>query len=531
MANARKRSIWPWLIFCIILCGVVVLAIYLNNSATEETAEKINNTINIDNGDLKINWDRYPTYDIELTETLEITKPGTYHLTGELNDGMINLDIKNTVAKLILDNVLIKNSSGPAIYCQDGEDLVIELVGNNYLEDAATYDSFYDPNIDGVLYSNADLTLSGDGSLIVNANYQDAIVSKDDLKINGGTYNIAAIDDGIRGNDSVYIVDGDITIEAGADAIKTNNEEDVDKGFILAEKGEFNLTSTAKAIKASKSILINDGNFTINSKDDAIHSNNYVGITGGNFNITSGDDGIHADRELIVDNGTIKITKAYEGLEAQAITINGGNLDLTTLDDGINAGGGADESANNRPGANPFKSDENCVLSINGGDIYINASGDGVDSNGYLYFNDGKTVVDGPTNDGNGALDAGVQISFNGGEVVAVGASGMAEGLGEKSNLCNLSIYFSSTNPAGTKVTIKNSSDEVILEHTSAKSFNHLAAGTGKLIPGETYTIYLDGKEYQEFSISTVTTTIGNSNSGPGPNQNTEPNRKMLPHM
>ncbi len=525
MIGARKRSIWPWLIFLIILCGVIVLAIIMNKDATKETAEKITSGINIDNGDQKINWDRYPTYDIELTESLEITEPGTYHLTGELNDGMVNLNIKNTVARLILDNVLIKNSSGPAIYCEEGEDLIIELVGNNYLEDGATYASNIDSNVDGVLYSNADLTMKGDGSLIINANYQDAIVGKDDLKINGGTYNIAAVDDGVRGNDSVYIVDGDLTISSGADAIKTENIEQVDKGFVLIENGDFNLTSTAKSIKASKSILTRGGNYVINSRDDAIHSDSYVGITNGTFDISSGDDGIHANSELIIDGGTISVSKAYEGLEAQVVTINDGQIKLTTNDDGINAGGGADESANNRPGANQFNADENCILSINGGDIYINSSGDGVDSNGYLYFNGGKVVVDGPTNDGNGALDAGVQISFNGGEVVAVGASGMAESLGEKSNQCNISVFFSTTNPAGTKITIKNSNDETVLEHTSTKSFNHLAAGTSKFIPGETYTIYLDDKEYQSFSISTVTTTIGNSK------QNQNPNSKMLPHM
>lgn len=519
MVRARTRSIWQWIILGIIIIGVTVAAVFLNNTAEDKTAEKITGAIDVDNGDLKINWDRYPTYEIELTDSLEITEAGTYHITGELNDGSINLNIKNTVAKLILDNVLIKNSSGPAIYCQDGEDLVIELVGNNYLEDGASYATSYDEEVTGVLYSNADLTFNGDGSLIVESNYQDAIVGKDDVKINGGTYNIAAIDDGIRGNDSVYIIDGDVTVTAGADAVKTLNETDLGKGFILVEKGTFDLNSVSKGIKATNSILIHDGAFEIASKDDSVHSNNYVGITGGNITITSGDDGIHADKELIIDNGTIDINKAYEGLEAQIVTINDGSLNLATIDDGINAGGGADGSANNRPGANPFKTDENCTLTINGGDVYINSGGDGVDSNGYLYFNGGNVIVDGPTNDGNGALDAGVQISFNGGEVIAIGASGMAESLGEKSGICNISIYFSSTQTAGTEVKLKDSNDNVILEHTSAKTFSHLAAGSEKLIPGETYTIYLDGEVYDKFTISTVTTTIGNSRA----NQNMTP--------
>ena len=517
-----------WVILLVIIISVVTTTIIMNNEHTNNNATKVTSTIETDNGDLKINWNKYPTTDIELSETLNITDSGIYHLTGTLKDGYINISAQsNDVVKLILDGVNIENKTGPAIVCNSIDDLVIELVGQNTLKDDVNYSSAYDTEVTGAIFSKADLTFQGDGVLDITANYQDAIVSKDDLKFNSGTYNITANDDGIRGTDSVYIINGDYTISSGADSIKSTNETDSGKGFVLIEGGNFNITAGAKGIKAINSIMIQDGNLAINTRDDSIHSNNYIGIIDGKINIFAGDDAIHADRELIIDGGEITVAKAYEGLEAQVITINNGKIELTTNDDGINAGGGADSSSTNRPGANPFNADENCILSINGGDIHINAAGDGVDSNGWLYFNGGTVIVDGPTNNGNGALDAGMGIIMSDGEVLAIGASGMAETLGSSSSVFNASIYLDTAASAKTVIEIKDVNNETIIKHTSAKSFNHIAVGSTKFTLGETYTLYLDGDKYTTFTISGITTTVGNTNATTGqPPTMQEPGRR-----
>ncbi|MBQ9018445.1 carbohydrate-binding domain-containing protein [Candidatus Saccharibacteria bacterium] len=499
--------------FGAIALATIITVVALNITHTGNGSDKIEGTITTDNGDLKINWGRYPTYDIELADTYTITSSGTYHLAGTITDGavIVNADAEAKV-RIILDNVTIKNTSGPAIACYNADDLVIELIGENSLSDGDSYFADYDEDVTGAIYSKSDLTFQGDGTLNLTASYQDGIVAKDDLKFNSGTYIIDAVDDGIRGKDSVYIVDGNFTIRASGDTIKSTNETTSGKGFVLIEKGTFALNSGAKGIKAINSILIYSGDFNITSIDDTIHSNNYVGIMDGNFTLNSNDDGMHADKELIIDGGNIKIAKSYEGIEAQAITINGGDISVTSSDDGLNAGGGADSSATNRQGAGAFDVDTSCILAINGGNLYVNAGGDGVDSNGYLYFNGGTVIVDGPTNNGNGALDAGAGIVQNGGTVIAVGASGMAETLGSSSSVYNVSIYFTSTNAAGTTVTIKNSAGEAIISHTSAKTFNHMSVGTPNFKQGETYTVYINGNEYQSFTVSSTTTTVGNSN-------------------
>ena len=509
--RGKRKFDWRWLVAGVALVGLVATAIALNVNHVDDTVSKITNTVDVDNGDLKINWERYQTVDVALEESLTITESGTYHLTGSLEGG-ITINAGVSEVRLILDNVTINNPTGPAIACYNAEDLVIELVGQNTLTSGSSYDA--DSDVDGVIYSKADLAFTGEGMLNVTSEYQDAIVGKDDVVFRGGVYNINSADDGIRGKDSVYITGGEFTITATADAIKSTNTDNFGKGFVMVEGGKFNLTAGDKGLNAVKTIIVYGGDFTIAAQDDAVHSDSYIGIVGGDLKITAGDDGMHTDRELIIDGGTIEVVKAYEGLEGQVITINNGTITVTASDDGLNAGGGADSSAttNTRGGMDAFAADENCALTINGGSVYVNSGGDGVDSNGYLYFNGGTTIVDGPTNNGNGALDSGLGIKMAGGTVIAVGASGMAETLGADSGVCNLSVYFTTMQAAGTVIEVRNSASEVVLSHTAAKTFNHLAAGSEALVPGETYTIYINGAEYQTFTISTVTTTIGNGN-------------------
>ncbi|MBR2753622.1 carbohydrate-binding domain-containing protein [Candidatus Saccharibacteria bacterium] len=514
-----------WLILFVIIVSAVCTTIYLNQNHSNDTITE--EYLDVDNGDQKINWDKYPTTDIRLTETITLSTSGTYHVTGSLDDGSIIINNSQSIIRLILDNVFIKNNDGPAIIDKAGDELVIELVGENTLEDSDSYSESYEEDVTGAIYSKADLTIGGEGTLNITANYQDAIIGKDDLKFSGGTYNIAANDDGIRGKDSIYITGGNFFIESTADAIKTTNETDAGKGFILIENGSFNISALGKGIKSVKNILINGGNYDIESYDDAIHSDNYISVSGGNININSKDDGIHANQKLIIDGGEINTSDAYEGLEAQVVTINDGKIRLNTIDDGINTGGGADESSKNRQGANIFDSDENCVLTINGGDIYINSSGDGLDSNGWLYINGGKTIVDGPTNNGNGALDAGAGIVMNGGTVLAVGASGMAESLGSNSSIFNASIYLDSAQSSGTLIEIKNSANDTIFEYTPTKTFSHIAIGLPEFKFGETYTIYLNGEEYQSFTISENTTMVGRDlNQQMMPNSNSRPAKR-----
>lgn len=298
------------IIGAMLFAGVFGAAIMLNNTCNQHDSGNFSGTLDIDNGDEKINWSRFESFEVELkNETVSITKSGVYHLVGSLTDQNITVNVIDGKVKLILDGVTIQNSTGPAIYCQAADDLVIELVGENSLSDGKTYAANYDEDVSGVIYSKSDLTFKGDGLLILAANYQDGIIGKDDVKFSSGTYNITAFDDGIRGKDSVYIKDGNFTINAKGDGIKSTNDTRAGKGFILIEGGNVYVASSVEGLEA-RNIYIAGGNLNITASDDGINVSNSRGIlefAGGKTYINASGDGIDSNGYVHFGGGTIII--------------------------------------------------------------------------------------------------------------------------------------------------------------------------------------------------------------------------------
>ena len=196
-----------------------------------------------------------------------ITDGGTYVLSGSLEDGQIVVDLleKDTV-RLVLNGVQITYSNGPVINVKNAGKAVISLEEGmeNTLVDGESYvleEGSDEPN--GTLFSKDDLVINGTGTLNIQANYQDAIVSKDSLKIVEGNIVVDAVDDGIRGKDMVAIKDGNITITSGGEGIKATNTEDTTLGFVYIENGTFNMTTKSDGIQAETDLGIIDGTFNI----------------------------------------------------------------------------------------------------------------------------------------------------------------------------------------------------------------------------------------------------------------------------
>lgn len=559
MINRKKFIIVGSFVLIVSFC----LGYYLireKETSSNLTTNNIDSDVNTDDGDQDIVWSNYENREIVLTSSINITEAGVYNLSGTIKDGLITVDTDSNV-KLNFNDVSITNSDGPAIYVKNALDVVINISGENYLEDGGDYSTYTE--VDGVVFSHDDLTLEGNGSLEIKANYMDGLVSKDDLKIVSGNYIINSNDDAIRGKDSVYILDGNFNINALGDGIKSTNDTDSEKGFIkilggnfkieatldgvqsenklIIENGEFDVTTgggsgnsssasnswgswgrgsmqsssteSAKGFKAVDNLVIKSGTYNFNTSDDSIHSNNYVGISGGGINISSGDDGIHADYELIIDDGAIKIEKSYEGIESAKITINGGDIDLVALDDGINIAGGNDASATNRPGENSYTNSDN-ILTINAGVIYIDATGDGIDVNGSAYINGGSIRVDGPTNSGNGALDYDRVFAVNGGTLIAAGESGMAQSVTNESSQYNVIIYFSNSYSNGDTVTIVDDNNNEIMTYSSNKSYSSLVFSASELISNTKYTIKVNDEIYETFTTTSKSMTVGNHKGG-----------------
>ncbi len=480
-----------------------------------------------------------------------ITSAGTYRISGTLDDGQIIVDTQDEeTVYLVLDGVDITSSTSAPIYVSNAEKTVITLADGteNAVTDGASY-VFEDADSDepdAAVFSEDDLTINGGGSLTVNANYNNGITSKDDLKITGGTITVNAVNDGIKGRDSIAVLDGTITVNAGGDGLQSNNDEDAEKGYIAIEGGIFditagldgiqaqtnlmisggeltivagggsidssggsawggpgmdgnpnNITESAKGLKAGVNLSITDGVIQIDSLDDAIHSNDSIVISGGDVQLASGDDGIHADAVLTINGGDLNITRSYEGLESVVITINDGMIHLTASDDGINASSGndgAEAGAQPMRGAGPggFESGDN-YLYINGGYIVVNANGDGVDVNGSIEMTAGTVIVNGPTNDGNGPLDYLGAFNISGGYLVAVGSAGMAQAPSTTSNQYSVMYNFTSPQAAGTMVHIETESGQDVLTFVPAKQYQSVLLSSRELESGSTYVVFSGG--------------------------------------
>ena len=201
---------------------------------------------------------------------------------------------------------------------------------------------------------------------------------------------------------------------------------------------------------------------------------------------------MHADTSLGVTGGILTITRSYEGLEATDIVIAGGVISLFATDDGLNAAGGNDGSAmGGRPGQGNFTGGVG-TLSITGGYLVMDAAGDGLDSNGTLTVTGGVTLVSGPTNSGNGALDYGSAASVSGGVVVALGAAGMATGFTAAENQGAI-LTTLSPGVGGQSFALCDSDGNVIVSFTPSKSYSSAVITAPGIRDNGSYTIVVGG--------------------------------------
>ena len=517
-------------------------------------------------------------------QTVTITAEGTYIFSGTLSEGQIVVDADNAKVQIVFDNVDITCASSAAVYVKSAEKVFVTLAegSQNTLRNTDEYVAIDDNNIDAVIFAKSDLTLNGTGSLTIVSAEGHGIVSKDDLKMTGGTYDITAAGHALSGKDSVRIADGTFILTAEKDGIHAENADDEEKGYIYIADGDFTITSdgdgmdasnivqiedgtlditagggaanslkthesdvpgggmpqngekpdgesmpqmgekpdgenmpqdtttdesgtSTKGIKAGGGMYLNGGTYQIDSADDSIHSNANITIADGTYTLATGDDGVHADDALIVNGDTITVTESYEGLEGLTVTINDGTIDITASDDGINTAGGTDQSGFGTFGDH-FKgmdsaddeteetTDKEMWMELNGGYIHILAGGDGVDSNGNLTINGGEIYIDGPSDNGNSAIDYGDRSSayVNGGMLVAIGSSGMAEGMSDSSKQEVLMVKLGEQMEAG-DVELTDNEGNVIVSYTALKSYDCVIISTAEVESGATYTLTTSG--------------------------------------
>lgn len=482
---------------------------------------------------------------------LRITSGGTYTLSGNKKDTMILVNVGDSDVQLILDGITVQNSAGPALYIQSADKVTVTLNAGtvNTFSDGASYsidDGGSAP--DAAIFSRADLTINGTGTLVVNGNYKHGIVSKDDLIISSGTLQVTANNVGLNGKDCVKINSGNIEINAGSDGIRSDNDEDTARGYIYLYGGNINITAandgiqaetilkiedvdltvktgggsstkmtssdeSYKGLKAGSDILISGGTFHLDTKDDCIHSNGTVTLSGGSYTLSSGDDGVHADTDVSLsgDSTALTITKSYEGIEGSTVVISGGDISITASDDGLNAAGGNDSSSvGGRPGFGSFTSSTGKIV-IAGGTVHIRASGDGIDANGSVEITGGATTVSGPNSGDTSILDFDTSGTISGGTFIGTGASSMAQNFSTSSTQGVILLNVGSQ-VAGSAVALKDADGNVLFSHEAELAFSCVILSIPEIRQGETYTLSAGSYTAQ----ITMTSTVYGSSGGMG---------------
>ena len=240
---------------------------------------------------------------IEISNIVNITKAGTYELSGELSDGQISINANGIdgEVKIVLNNVKITCKSAPAIFVyskdienskctvkiettQDSEnvvtggkiktsvegwedqDSIIYYVEKGYSDENEYYERY---KYDGAISSDVSLVFEGNGYLNVVSSKKEGIEGKGDITFNSGVIYVDSLDDGINActdNKSNIVVNG------GTVVVKVNEK---------AEEG------------------------------DGIDSNGKLTINGGTvyaFAHPGSDNGMDADQGVYINGGTVLST-------------------------------------------------------------------------------------------------------------------------------------------------------------------------------------------------------------------------------
>ena len=314
---------------------------------------------------------------VEDGQTLTITEAGVYVISGTASEAQILVEAaEDAKVQLVLDGVNITNTGSPCIYVKSADKVFVTIGDSeNTLAVTGGFMADGETSTDAVIFSKEDLVLNGSGTLTIEST-DNGIVSKDDLKVTGGTYSITCEGNGLEANDSIAVADGSFTIRATNDALKVKNDEEADKGYA------------------------------------------YIG--GGSYDIEAGSDGIQSKTILQIDGGTMDITAA-EGLESTQVVVNGGTIRIQASDDGIN---GTQKSQAYTP-----------LIEINDGEISLSigqGDTDGLDVNGDLIINGGTVDISAQSPfdyDGKGQINGG-SVRVNGQEVSELTNQMMGGGFG-----------------------------------------------------------------------------------------------------
>ena len=455
--------------------------------------------------------------------TLTITKAGTYKLSGEYQ-GQIKVETADSDAvRLVLDNANITNSSGAALNVVNADEVILYSASGttNTISDGADYTATGEDDPDAVVYSKADMTIAGEGTLKVNGNHEDGIHTSDGLVIASGTLEVNAANTGIKGKDYVDILGGTINVTAQQDGIKSTNDTDEGKGWTRLSNGTVTVNAGDDGFKASRVVEISGGSLTVEQSDEGIEAQ-YINVSGGDVNVTSADDGMNASLKTSNSESTdssenTSDTANQQQNNQQQGSLPGGQQSGTSnqqqqgmgqppampggnAQDGTSQNGttGTGQQGMGQPpqggmpggGGGTFEVID-AAINVSGGHVTVNAEGDGIDSNGVTTLSGGTLIVNGPSQGGNAALDTNGDLLLNGATVLSGSTADMFEAPSTNSTSGYLKLTNSSGFEQGSTVQVADSSGKVVANYKVTKSNVQLVlVSSSSIVKGQSYTAY-----------------------------------------
>ncbi len=433
--------------------------------------------------------------------TITITSGGTYRLTGEYS-GQVKIEAAKTdTVRLVLDNAKITNSTGAAINVVSAAEAIIYTAAGttNTVADEANYTATGDDDPDAAIYSTANLTLTGEGSLSVKGAYEEGIHTTGGLVIASGTLEVNAANTGIKGKDYVDITGGIVNVTAAQDGIKSTNTDDESLGFTRLSAGSVTVSAGDDGLKAPHTLEISGGTLNIEKSNEGIEAQ-YINILDGDVTVNSTDDGINASLKDSSSDTSSDTTSGTATTGQQTQQNQNGQVQQAPAGGGAAPGGSQGSTGQNQnmpqpptdgamPGGGPFEVVD-AAINISGGTVTVNAEGDGIDSNGTATFSGGIVTVNGPAAGGNNALDSNGDLLLNGGTVTTGSTADMFEAPSSASTSGYLKITDSSALTQGSTVQVTDSSGTVVANYKITTSGVQLVLVSNKnIVKGQSYTV------------------------------------------
>ena len=351
--------------------------------------------------------------------TVTITDEGCYQLSGTLENGPIVVDAdKQDKTRLILNGVSVTNTTTAPLYIAQADKVFVTLQGENTLVNTT---GFSVDNIDGVVFSKDDVTFNGTGCLTVSS-AAHGIVSKDELTVTGGKFDLTTASHGVAGKDNVCIDGGSFAIAAGKDGIHSENNDDATLGFVYIKSGSFTVSCEGDGISAAAWMQLDGGEYDIvagggSENGQKQQSDNWGGIGGGmgpggmgggmrpgkpgmgrtgdatvsNTSAVGAAEttdstsikGIKSGGDMVINGGTFTVNSADDAIHSNgSMTVKDGTFTVATGDDGFHAEDTLQIAGGTVTISESYEGLEALHVQVTGGDITLTASDDGLNAAG-----------------------------------------------------------------------------------------------------------------------------------------------------